>query len=301
MKNLLAFLLAAGILSACDSRNLVVGDDGGDTVTPDASGIPVTLAQQLNSATYDPVAETLTLNITGLDAPLSTANFIRDATLDIASGDGTTNYQAYRIQTTTDNRYYLAYFAAGSDVSAGAAGTELEFGSIFGGTTYDRLNTSAIPTAGSAVYHSGYAGIISATPIIGLDRPTRVSGDAFFSVNLTEGLVEGSITNRDYVDAVDGSGQISVLVLSDLDLLVTSLSGAEFFGDVLIGLQDVGDYGGVLAGIAANTEPGTVGGTSPAEVAGVLVFDPFATSGFTEYGVFVAPVCGGSSASPSCP
>ncbi|MGB5559314.1 MAG: hypothetical protein WBN04_15045 [Paracoccaceae bacterium] len=300
MKKLPSALIAAVVLVAgCggDGSNPLTGGStsggGGGGGGGGGSAIPSELSQDLRAAEFNPNTNRLVLRINGMDAPNSTATFIRDATLDVASADGTTNYRAFRVQTTSDNRYYLALFAAGDDVTTGGVTTEPQFNSYFGGATYTKSSSANLPTTGSAIFHSGYAGVISEQDPNGADRPTRTSGEAFLSVNLTEKKVEGEIRNR--LNVEDSSALTTAI------MRLTTLEGDEFLGNVFIGSTNAGDYGGVISGNIANSEPGSTTGRSPGEVAGVLVFDPYGTSGLTEYGSFIAPVCGGPNASANCP
>ncbi|MCF6315714.1 MAG: hypothetical protein L3J30_05365 [Marinosulfonomonas sp.] len=169
-------------------------------------------------------------------------------------------------------------------MSAGAIATEAEAASAFGGTTYTRTGTFTRPTAGTARYHGGYAGIIDNNLATGIDRGLRTSGDAFIRVNFNEGVeghLEGWVENRQIID--------TGALLDRIELKDTALTNGEFFGDVIIGTTDVGDYGGVLGGAGAT------------EIASVLVFNPFGTDAITEYGVFILPECSTANASPNCP
>ncbi len=262
------------------------GTGGGGGTT---GGIPSTLAVNLSEANYDASSNTLSLTVYGFDHPVLSGSYTRNAPLDIASADGTTTYQAYTYQENSQSRQYLALFATGSTVTAGSVATEGHNGSAFGGTTYARISTYTRPTHGSAQYRGGYAGVIDFDPG-GHDRGTRVSGDVEIEVNFeegTEGHIDGNITNRTIVDAVPAGFDPT---LADLNLLDTALADGEFFGDVLIGTQTVGNYGGVLGGVGAT------------EVAGVIVITPYAdTPEIHEYGTFVLPSCSSANASPNCP
>ena len=299
MRSIISAIMGLGLLASCgEGLNGPVGGGsgggGGSTTGPGATEVPAAVADNLAAANYNPTAGTLTLQITGLDGPNTGTNFTRDASLDIISPDGTTTYQAFRTQTTTDNRFYLAYFAAGNSVFAGISGTESDLAASFGGTTFQRTNSTDIPVSGSAIFRTGYVGLINQPPT-GLDRATRVTGDAFISVNLTEDLIEGSVTNRTFLDP-------TVLgPLPDIALQVTALDGTDFKGKVTyFNGQAIGDYAGTLGGNIANAAPGSVAGQSPEEVAATMVFNPY-NDPIVEWGGFVAPVCGGPSASPACP
>lgn len=285
--------LFAGIclfaLTACGSG--VDQDDGGGggggVVVPGA--VPASLAVNLSEATYNAGTNSLSLTLYGFDHPTLNAAYARNAAFDVASADGTTTYQAYTYQENAQARQYLALFATGSTVTAGAVATEGEFGSAFGGTTYARIATYSRRTHGSAQYRGGYAGVIDFDPG-GNDRGTRVAGDVNIRVNFNEGVeghIEGGITNRRIIDGVPAGFDPT---LADLDLIDTALTNGEYFGVVRIGSTVVGDYGGMLGGAGAT------------EVAGVIVITPYiSTDTIHEYGAFVLPGCATANASPTCP
>ncbi len=294
MKRILG--IAAGLtaltLAACTGTgNPLTGTGGGGGGTGGSTGgtIPASLTGSLSGSTYNGNTQTLRISLTGLDSPNLVANMVRTPALDVVSADGTTTYRAFTIQETLVNRQYLALFASGNYVSAGAVATEVQFSQHFGGAAYTRIGLLVPTPSGTARYIGGYTGIINLAPNATTDRAARVAGNAFISANFNEGLVEGSITNRSVVDATDATSFLNAAVLNDVSLHVTDIADNEFFGDVMMGATDVGDYGGIF------------GGPNAEEVAGVMVFSPFNDPTIMEYGVFVLPECASANASPSCP
>jgi len=306
---LIAGILVASLAGCLDTSNPITGGvtvdpgttdnggggTGGGGTTATTSAIPGSLAVNLDAVVYNAGAGTLKIKLTGLDSPDLVGTMTREPTLDLVQVNGAPAYQAYSIQETSLNRRYLAYFAQGDYVMAGAVATEYQFASYFGGTTYDRSSDFIQPSSGSARYLGRYAGIINYSPNNYTDRGTLVTGDAFVSVNFAEALLEGAVINRVPIDTVDGTGQVSAAFdasnggLPDLALKVTDLENGNFFGDVIIGDQDKGDYGGVI------------GGPNAEEVAIVLVFAPYNDPFVEEYGAMVLPECGSAHASPLCP
>jgi len=301
---LIAGILVASLSGCLDTSNPITGGVTVDTDTTDTgttgsggttattSTVPGTLAVNLDAVVYDAGNGLLKIKLTGLDSPDLVGTMVREPGLDLVQANGAPTYQAYSFQETSLNRRYLAYFAQGDYVMAGAVGTEYEFASYFGGTTYDRSSDFIQPSSGSARYLGRYAGIINYSPNNYTDRGTLVSGDAFVSVNFAEALIEGGVTNRVPLDTVDGTGQLDAFYatgLPDLALKVTDLENGNFFGDVIVGDQDKGDYGGVI------------GGPNAEEVAIVLVFAPYNDAFVKEFGAMVLPECGSAHASPLCP
>lgn len=296
MKRQAGFLIASiatMTLAGClDTSNPITG---GTTTEPDdgsttALTVPEGLAGNLEAAVYSADDGTLKITLSGLDSPDVVARMVRRPALDIPQSNGAPGYQAYELQDTALDRRYLAYFAEGDYVMAGAVATEHALTSTFGGTIYDRSADFIQPVAGSAHYLGQYAGIINLTPNARTDRGTAVTGDAFVSVNFSDALIEGAITNRDFVDTVDGTGMIDgTAVLSDLSLHATDVTDGVFAGNVMIGEDAVGAYGGVL------------GGPNAEEVAATLVFAPLDDPLAVEYGTFTLAECDSAHASARCP
>jgi len=285
--------LFAGIcllaLTACGSGVDQGGGGGGGGVVSGTGTVPTALAANLSEATYDASSNSLSLTVNGFDHPALNGAYTRNVPLDVISADGTTTYQAYTYQENVQARQYLALFATGSTVYAGAVATEGENGTAFGGTTYARISTYSRPTSGSAQYRGGYAGILD-SDTGGNDRGSQVAGDVNIRVNFEEGVeghIEGNITNRRIIDVVPTGFDAT---LANLDLIDTALTGGEYFGDVRIGSQVVGNYGGMVGGVGAT------------EIAGVIVITPYiSTDLIHEYGTFVLPGCSTANASPTCP
>ena len=76
----------------------------GDPVDPNGVTVPAVLAQNLDAAVFDPVAQTLTISLTSLDGSPVSAAYNRDTSLDVPG------FQAYSIQENTTQRKFVALF-----------------------------------------------------------------------------------------------------------------------------------------------------------------------------------------------
>lgn len=306
MYKLLCIGLSLLALTACGERTTgagIGGGGGGGGGGGDAA-VPGPLAVNMSSADYDPVADTLSVSLYGFDHPELNGRYTRASALDVVADDGSTTYRAFTYQENTQSRPYLALFASGADSTAGASATYGEFGTHFGGTTFSRTGYSR-PSRGSAQYRGNYVGLLTRPdttdgvgPSYHLDSAhdqwdtspvQRVRGDANIRVNFEEGEghIEGGIVNRRVVGFGGPTGETP---LDDLSLIDTVLTDGAFVGEVRIGIQGVGNYGGVLAGVGAT------------EVAGVLVITPYTDDPYTsEFGTFVLPECSTANASSHCP
>ena len=283
MKNLVAFLFAVGILSACDPGNPLFDDGGGgggDTVTPTTAGVPAALSRDLSTVTYDATAGTLIVQVNALDASVLQATYTRAPGLDVSS------YQAYVMQETTLNRNFIALFRenARGNLMAGVVADGGRFNRAFGGGIYSRIDIYSAPTAaGLANYLGTYAGLISYDLGDG-QAPDRTFGEVTFIADFTDMVVNGIITNRVLLN--DSSA------LDDVVMPVTALAAdGSFFGTTeYLNLQTSGVYGGIFGGIDAS------------DVAGLLVFNPYeGVPDILEQGLFMLAKCGTAGADAACP
>ncbi len=125
-------LLAA--LAACGDGNPFDTPAGGGSAPgeiPDGStnGIPEALAGNLQSASYNPAAGTLQLELTSLDAGPRIASYVRTPGLDIG------NYQAFTFQDDRAEPAFTALVAESTDptnsVQAGAVSDGGQFNRFF--------------------------------------------------------------------------------------------------------------------------------------------------------------------------
>lgn len=268
------------------------GGGGGGTDLP----IPVSLARNVTAAAYDADAQTLQLQLSGLDTTPITATYSRAEKLDVPG------YQAYKVQEDALDRMFIALAAESQDgsVRAVTAADGGQFNRYFGGGYYerdggfDRPTIGTGPAAGQVSYAGDYAGVTNigapgnpdvipvppgTDPSLIPDQPARVSGDIFLNVNFAENLVNGSIYNR---VIVDGNFQLQDVVLLPSDIAAdgTFLGTAE--GRIPNEDEIAGNYGGVF------------GGTDAAAVAGVVSLTKFDddVEDEVEHGVFVLTQCG---------
>ena len=264
--------LALAVLAGCSAPSTVQNPGGGST-----SAIPAVLSNNLSAATYDAGNQTLTVELSSLDASPFTATYQRNPAFDVAGNGTTLDYEGYDVKETTLQRHFVALFARNprQNLIAGAVSDGGQFNRFFNGATYAQVDVYSQPTSGLASYTGSYAGLVTNNGGIAGDPPIRTSGDVLLNADFTNLTVNGAITNR--VD-LDGFG----LPLVDLALTVTPIaSGGSFLGDVeYIGNpnQKAGDFGGIFGGLQAS------------DVAGVLVFHPINyDTKITETGVFILP------------
>ncbi|MBC7153277.1 MAG: hypothetical protein H5U19_01365 [Rhodobacteraceae bacterium] len=301
MGRISSFLLAV-VLAGCGGNSfdkVAVVDPGpvepappvgelGDPVDPNGVTVPAVLAQNLDAAVFDPVAQTLTISLTSLDGSPVSAAYNRDTSLDVPG------FQAYSIQENTTQRKFVALFreSASGNSQAGVVADGGQFVNTFGGGTFARFNsaTATLPTTGLASYTGEYAGVLNtgdALPGPGAPfdpvQSHRVTGEVLLNADFNDMTVNGGIRNRQVVE----TGQ----VYDDVFLAVTGISADGAFAGVAKRdpVATMGNYGGVFAGPNAS------------EVAGVIVVNPVVgATDLVEHGAFVIPACVGGDPSP-CP
>lgn len=272
-------LAGLALVTACSAPGTGGGGGGGGTT----SGIPAVLAQNLDSAVYNPAAQTLTVQLTSLDAPPLTASYTRNAALDVPG------FEAYETQFSGQNRHFIALFAQSprANAIAGVVADGGQFVNYFGGGIYARVDVFTRPTSGLAVYNGSYAGVLNTGPFTGPlnpSQPFRTQGTARITADFNSGgSMSGGITGRSNVD--------TGTVLDDVFLDAAAIdANGEFAGTVMFGDRTIiGNFGGLFAGTGAT------------DVAGVMVFRPVAgNSDLIEHGAFVLP-CTPAQSSITCP
>lgn len=289
-------------LAACGSGvdQAPPGDGGGGD---DTNNVPAQLKENLNSAVYDPAAQTLVLNMHALDAPQLDAAYQRNAALDIG------HYQAYTLQDDPLDRHFTALVAQSGDpdqsVRAGVVSDGGQFNRYYHGGFYERTGGFTPPAElnGLVSYAGVYAGVTNMgsaggdlLPVpIGVD-PTRLpeqstttDGNIFLNVDFTNNVVNGNIIDRTLVD--DGTALPNiVLIAAPID------DNGEFFGTAEYEDQTGnGVFGGIF------------GGTDASAVGGIVALDNIDGPGDTlgmvnerEHGVFVLIQCGLPGDAPIC-
>jgi hypothetical protein len=286
--------LFLALLAACtdgtNSGNIGSGQE--------LSDIPDTLTKNVSAVSYDAGRETITLRLAGLDGGAIDLNYTRRTALDIG------HYQAYTYQDDALDRHFTVLAAESNDgrISAGVTADGGQFNRYFGGGFYQRTGTFDAPPAasGQVEYAGDYAGITNldtdssapgydllpvpagTDPAIMPAQGARVSGRILIDVNFNEGLMNGAIFDRVFVDDTS-------VALPDLALLSTGIAeDGSFFGNIEFRgslNNDIGDYGGMFAGANSSS------------VGGILFLSDvdnnvYGWTGDEEVGVFVLTQCG---------
>ena len=289
-------LMALAVLAGCDGNPFVEGLPPVDPGT-DEGLVPDVVQQDMNAASYDPGAATIQINMSSQDASDLNATYTRNAALDVGG------YKAYTYQESTSNRYVVAMVREVGSVKGAIAVEGGQFANYHGGGDFVRADVFSLPdsgVAGSFNYSGTYVGLMNiGTPVPGpggdLD-PTqayRTSGRALITADFTEMTVSGGVDRRKIDDPmVDANGNVDPTLdptLPTLSLFETGIAAdGTFEGAVYVEGSDVGDYGGLFAGLNAS------------EVATLLVFNPYGSATVIEHGLIVLGNCddvGG----PACP
>ncbi|KIC16754.1 hypothetical protein [Leisingera sp. ANG-DT] len=293
-------LAAASVVSACGGGNpfTTTTDDDTDTGTDTESVIPDALANDLESVSYDPSNQTLTVSGVSLDETPFSASYVRKTALD---RDG---YEAYTVQDSSLDRHSTAYVRQIEGGYAVVVATGGQFNYYFAGTNYGRTGSYSAPdtdqpSGGLVSYAGSYVGLLNTagsgedllpvaagTPSeLQPDQAAEITGDVFINADFADNTVNGLIYNR----AVTDNGSASP---ANLELAPTSITeDGTFTGDVSIDKTNFGEYGGIFSGTDAAAVAGSVHATGH--------IDGY-SSDIEEYGVFVLGQCGGDSSDPVC-
>lgn len=291
---LAVFALGAALsaLSACSGGNPFEQPD-----TPEVGPVtvPEDIASDLESFSYDPVNQTLTVTGLTLDDTPVASTYRRRPNLDVPG------YEAYTQQNGSLDRHVTAYVRERDGVVAGIAVTGGQFDSFFGGGTYSRTGgfdpAGNGQTGGVVSYAGEYVGLLNAGTL-GPDllpvapgtpddiRPRQsaeVTGRIFINADFTDNSVNGRIFQRRIPD-IDRD-------IENVDLAPgTIAANGSFTGSLDQGTSSVGSYAGVFGGPNSSA----VGGALRAE--GHIGFN----SDLIEHGAFVLAQCGTPGASPIC-
>ena len=282
-------------LTACGGE-APFGQAGGDETG--TSEIPAELANNLESFTFNPDTETLTIRGVDLeDGPFENV-YRRRPGLD--RGD----YQAYTAQDGSLDRHSTAYVRDVRGTRAAVAVTGGQFGYIFSGGAYSNTSYSPATSAesqdpsGLVSYAGNYVGMLNVTgsgedliPVangtpegIRPRQAAEVTGVILLNASFSDGTVNAGITDRVIVDA-------PTIEVDDLELAPTEIAeDGTFFGDVTVANQNRGEYGGIFGGAGATEVAGIV---HAEEHIGTLQNEE-------EYGVFVLAQCGTPDDDPIC-
>ncbi|MEM7732427.1 MAG: hypothetical protein AAF280_06530 [Pseudomonadota bacterium] len=320
MKKAAAFLLVGALLMGCDSE----GNPFTTSTTPatpgapapgPATGIPAGIAGDVDSITFDPTTNTLSVTGLTLDNVPVTTVYTRTPSLD---KDG---FLAYTSQNDPLDRHFTALAAQGTTVRAASAGSPLPRNRTFRGAFFERDGGYTPPTVtgttGLVSYVGDYAGVtnggdpnpqnlLSTTitdPELQPFQALLVDGDVFLNADFADGSVEGNIINRRLIrsDGVTTDLPSLVLIASDVD------TNGNFSGTVEYDILDpLGATGGALTQVG--TYAGLFGGPNASEVAGAVDLTEFDGVGDAvlgaeteeESGAFVLQSCAVAAPNPIC-
>ena len=284
---------------------------GGTTSDADdaSSAIPTAIAGSVQSVTYDPGSQTLTVVGVPFDDGPATGVYRRRPALDRPG------YQAFTAQDGSLDRHTTAYVQNINGTQAGLVLTGVQFEEYYGGVVYSASSYSApVPTdaqqdGGLVSYAGNYIGLLNGpgsdedltavaagtSPSATSDQAAEVTGQVLITGDFAQGQVDGVGYNRRVLD-YDSNGVLSPndanpLAVDDLALDGTAIqTDGTFAGTVSVGNQVRGEYAGVF------------GGTGATEVAGGLFAEEHITEfqNEDEYGIFVLSQCGTPTADPVC-
>ena len=269
MKRTISALALLGFLAACGSgTNPFDTDTDTDTDTGTTDGtIPESLAGDLQSFSYNPGDNTITVTGINQDSSPLTATFTRNTAFD------TRGYEAYTVQDDPLFRHVIALVRQSGNsgsVTAGVVSTGGQFNRIHNGGYYERSGTYTQPTTGHVRYVGTYAGITNIQASAGGDLlpvaagtdPAYLPGQAFttsghilINVDFNDNTLEGAITDR----VINENG----VNLASIALTTGEIADdGTFFGDTVEydgDLDtDIGDYGGIFGGPDAEAIGGVV-------------------------------------------
>ena len=306
MKNLMIGAVLCASLAACGDGNPFTGGDtptGGDDTDVNGAGIPAVLAQDLESFTYNPDSQTLTIRgVTAEDSPFE-ASYVRKPGLDRGG------YQAYTQQDGSLDRHSTAFVKDIDGTRAGIAATGGQFTFFFVGGAYGNSIYSAPVAPGSNLegglvqYAGNYVGVVN-TAGSGEDllpvapgteasflpaQIAEITGRILITASFSDSSVAGVITERVIQDPA--SNLFAPVPVPDIELSPTTIAAnGTFLGDVTQDLDEKGTYGGIF------------GGTGATEVAGILTAEDHDLGDVAsiENGVFVLGACGTAAQDPVC-
>lgn len=253
-----AILLATSALAGCGALS--------STTSATTETTEYVVNGDMTAASYDVTTDTLTISSIPFDNGVFAATYTRNAALD------TNGFRAY--VNTNGLRNYVALWGISNNgtgkVGAGVVATGDYLNHGFSGSTYGRDASSTLPTTGLATFTGRYAGLLTYDGSGGVDRTT---GTVNIDVDFTDGVVEGTVTNRSNV--TQATAQDNVI------LATTYITDGKFSSGVATSYN---------AGVEVEkgTYEGIIGGDTGLEVAGVIILT--STTGALptkETGVFV--------------
>jgi len=285
-------ILACVGLTACGDGNPFGGTAGDEEVLQNT--VPESIRSDLDSVTYNPAAETLTVRGIGLDNVPFAAVYTRKPGLDRGG------YEAYTAQNDPLDRHATAFVKSVNGSTGAITATGGQFTYYFRGGTYNQgAFTRPAADAGLVTYAGSYVGILNRSgdsgdllPVAAGTEPSIIprqaaetTGTIFLNVDFNDNRVNGKIFDRQIADTGQNVDDVT-LVPTDIaedgsfqgetERLEISTTGSA-------SRQTTGDYAGVF------------GGTGGTEVAGSLYMEDHLNEDSTadeEQGLFVLSKCG---------
>ncbi|MEO0937329.1 MAG: thymidylate synthase [Pseudomonadota bacterium] len=302
MTRYLAGIAALALVAACGDGNPFSGTPTETDPGDGSSGIPATLASDLDSFTYDPANDTLIVEGISRDEDPFEATFRRRPGLDVPG------YVAFTAQDDPLDQHATAYVQEIAGTRGGVVVTGGQFTFFNAGGAYGRDGVFDRPPVqgdtGLVTYAGDYVGLTNLAgdptdlaPVPpGTDQAVlpgqsaKVTGQIFINVDFGDNNLSGTIYDRrlDADDATLAPGQTD-LAVGDIVLVPATIDGnGEFFGDVELSgdRTDRGDYGGIFGGPESEAVAGVI------FIADHLVSN---TQAEEEYGTFVLGKCGSPS------
>ena len=302
--------LALGLgLAACGGTPPFGGTTTNVGGGANASAIPIELANNLQSFTYNDAAQTLTVVGVPLDDGPQTGVYVRKPGLDRGG------YEAYTIQDGSLDRHNTAYVKRINNTQGAVVVSGVQFEEFFGGGGYSTGSYSppvapgAVQDGGLVSYAGRYIGLLNGTgsgeellPVTPGTSPSATSvqaaevvGNVLVTGDFGQTTVDGVVYNRTVQD-YNATGNLdpnsaNPLIVPDLAMDATGIeTDGTFFGTVSVANQVRGEYGGIF------------GGTGATEVAGVVHAKDHISEfqNEEEYGIFVLAQCGQPQQDPVC-
>ncbi|KMW56269.1 hypothetical protein AIOL_001221 [Candidatus Rhodobacter oscarellae] len=297
-------LAAVFVFTACDGNPFVATTapttPTPTTPTPAAGGIPAAVASDVTQLAFNATAQTLTVELSGLDStPTTVTTFMRNLAVEAALPAG---HLAYTLQEDPLDRAFIAVASQSANgvVRGGVASDGGQFNSFFSGVYYerdggfDRPASTTSPGTGQVSYAGGYTGLDNwsgpnpplppgTNPANQPQAPGRVVGNIFLNVNFDDMLVNGAVFDRVLVDQGGIAHQLPTIVLT-----ATNITADGTFQDGVVEAA----VGASTLGIG--TYAGLFGGTNATAMAGGLViteWDP-TRENESEHGFWVLNQCG---------
>lgn len=263
-----------------------------------ASIVPASLSQDLQSFTYDPANQTL--SITGVaadDGPLA-GTYRRRPGLDRAG------YEAYTAQDGSLDRHVTAYVRDIRGTRAAVIVTGVQFEEIFAGSAFSNTTFSAPVSPGTqqdgglVTYAGTYVGLLNGTgstedlaPVAGMTdssplsgQSAEVTGNVVITGDFTDSAVSGVIFNRNVID-----DQTVTPANIALDRTAIAANGT-FQGVATQNDAGVGEYAGIFGGTGATEVAGTIRAANHID----------GLQNVIENGAFVLSQCGQADEDPVC-